>query len=206
MLPRLALAHYDSLLARRRLTTGTATGVVLGWGGDALTQLKQLRQQAADDCLQPDGFSKTAAFDARRSLAFTVFGGYISGPVNYVWLPAIVRVVRVLAPGGGARALAAKVALQAGILQPIIFLPSFFSLNAVCRGWSVQTTLDRAREEYWPTLQYIWIFWTPAVTFAFGVLPMHQQAAFFAIVGFAWNACLSAFSNPRTGTAKSPGA
>jgi hypothetical protein len=195
------------MLSRQPFRTSTITGAILGWAGDALTQRRQLLEQAAEHCQtnlqRPEpaedrsSDAVPAQFDIRRSLVFAVFSAYMSGPVNYVWLVQLHRAVAYVAPNGGARALVAKMALQASILQPLIFLPSYFAFNGVVRGWSRQDTLERARREYWPTLQYVWAFWTPAVAFAFGVLPMRQQPAFFALVGFAWNACLSAFSNPR---------
>jgi hypothetical protein len=196
---RATAAQYDGLLSRQPFRTSTLTGAILGWAGDALTQRRQLLEQATEHLQSLDVQPEVPQqFDIRRSLAFTVFSAYMSGPVNYVWLVQLHRAVAYVAPNGGARALACKMALQASILQPLIFLPSYFAFNGIVRGWSRQDTLDRARREYWPTLQYVWAFWTPAVAFAFGVLPMRQQPAFFALVGFAWNACLSAFSNPRT--------
>lgn len=207
---RATAAQYDGMLSRKPFRTSTITGAILGWAGDALTQRRQMLEQAAEHRQSMVQHPKPAEdrpidvqpampehFDVRRSLVFTVFSAYMSGPVNYVWLVQLHRAVAYVAPNGGARALVAKMALQASFLQPLIFLPSYFAFNGVVRGWSRQETLERARREYWPTLQYVWVFWTPAVAFAFGVLPMRQQPAFFALVGFAWNACLSAFSNPR---------
>ena len=49
------------------------------------------------------------AYDADRVAAFTLFGAVLTGPINYVWLDALERSVRRLAPTGGARALVYKV-------------------------------------------------------------------------------------------------
>lgn len=195
---RLVLVQYDRLLVSHPFRTSVVTGAILGWAGDALTQHRQMMEQEAENKQMGDiEPAQPITFDVRRSLAFMAFSAYMSGPVNYVWLVQLQRMVSRLAPTGGIRALATKMMLQATILQPLIFLPSFFTFNGIVRGWSFQHTIERARKEYWSTLRYVWAFWTPAVAFAFGVLPIRQQAVFFAFVGFMWNACLSAFSNPR---------
>lgn len=190
--PRVALAQYDALLSHHRLTTTTTTGAVLAWGGDALTQRRQLRGGCDDR-------ERAGVYDRWRALAFVLHGAFISGPVNYIWLGLLQTATSKLMPAGGARAVVAKVILQSTFLQPFIFLPTFFGINAAVRGWSLQTTAERMRRDYRPTLNFIWVFWTPAVSFAFAFLPMRQQAAFFAVYGFVWNACFSAFFNPRGG-------
>ena len=94
------------------------------------------------------------------------------------------------------RGLAVKVTLQTFVLQPFIYLPTFYSVTTLVRRWSADEAYARVRADYWPTLTRIWLFWTPAVLYAFGRLPKRQQAVYFAGVGFAWNVVLSLISNP----------
>lgn len=181
------VAAYDGLLLRHRLKTTSASGAVLAWAGDACTQ----RATAPVSSSQ---------YDTRRGAAFTLLGGLVTGPVNFVWLAHLDRAVRYVAPGGGMRALMSKLALQSSIFQPFIYLPLFYGCSAAVRSWSFEMTTARMRAEYGRTLRTLWLFWTPCVAFAFGVLPVRQQAVFFAGVGFLWNAVLSFIDNPRTRT------
>ena len=85
---------------------------------------------------------------------------------------------------------------QSFVLQPFIYLPTFFAVNAYVRRWSADELERRVRSDFLPTLGRIWVFWTPAVCFAFGKLPKHQQAVFFAAFGCVWNVVLSLTTNP----------
>ena len=170
---------YDRMLSRHRMATSTTSGTVLAFGGDAFAQ-------AGQGC----------EYDARRAAAFSVFGGVITGPINFMWLEALERWTTRLAPAGGLRALAVKVALQSSILQPFIYLPTFYTVTAIVRRWTPEEAYERVRDEYPGTLLKLWMFWTPSVLYAFGRLPQRQVAVFFAGVGFAWNVVLSLIQNP----------
>ena len=84
-----------------------------------------------------------------------------------------------------------QVALQSSIMQPLIYLPSFYLTNAIVRGWSFTEAVTHVQAEYAATLTRLWMFWTPTVVVAFGALPLRRQAVFFAGVGFCWNVILS---------------
>jgi hypothetical protein len=64
-------------------------------------------------------------------------------------------------------------------MQPLIYLPTFYTVTAVVRKWSLDETVRKVRSEYTTTLQSLWLFWTPCVIYAFGRLPKRQQAVFF---------------------------
>jgi hypothetical protein len=66
----------------------------------------------------------------------------MTGPINYLWLNGLEATVRSLAPVGGARAIACKVALQSLVLQPFIYLPSFLTVSACMRGWRTERLLE----------------------------------------------------------------
>ena len=174
---RRLLAAYDGLLTRHRLATTSISGAILSGAGDAVVQ-----QSAA---------ASGTAVDVDRLVAFTTFGALLTGPINWVWLSKLERAVGHIAPGGGVRAVVAKVVLQSIIMQPFIYLPSFYATNALVRKWSVSETVEHVRGAYLPTLSKVWLFWTPSVVFAFGWLPVRQQAVFFAGIGFCWNCVLS---------------
>ena len=181
------LAAYNSLLSRHRLATSTVSGAVLGGAGDVAVQL-----------------AKGDEYNYDRTWAFTAFGGVITGPVNYVWLEVLETIVARVAPAGGARAVLAKVLLQSSVLQPFIYLPTFYSVNTLVRGWTLSEAMEHVQAEYAATLCRIWVFWTPAVVYTFARLPKHQIAVFFAGVGFAWNCVLSLYNGAGPNTAARP--
>lgn len=177
-----ALAAYDGLLARHRLPTTTVSGAVLSGAGDALVQR-----------------ASTEPLDEARLAAFTAFGGVLTGPINWKWLALLDRLVISVAPGGGGRGLAAKVLIQSFVFQPFVYLPTFFTANALVRRWDFASAYEHARATYAGTLGRLWLFWTPPVIVAFGYLPLRRQAVFFAGVGFAWNCVLSLYAGQRRG-------
>ena len=174
---------YDGLLARHTLKTTTVSGTVLGLAGDGMTQAMMLRPPEQ--------------YDVRRGFAFGLFGGALTGPVNFVWLRQLNSIVRHLAPGGGAVAIIAKVTIQSLVFQPMIYVPLFLSFTAAVwdRPWTA--SLELARIEYRRTLRSVWAFWTPVCLATFSLLPLRQQAVFFSAVSLCWNAILSFLSNPE---------
>ena len=179
---RRLLSAYDGLLTRHRLLTSTVSGAAMSYGGDAVVQS-----------------SSPEPHDVGRAVAFTIFGGVLTGPINYIWLDALEKAVRRLAPAGGLHALAAKVTIQSVFFQPLVYLPCFFVTNGLVRGWCASDAYEHVRAEYGATLVRLWALWTPAVIFTFGWLPVRSQAVFFSGVGFAWTAILSwtAGAGPR---------
>jgi len=173
---------YDGLLQRHRLATTTATGTILAFAGDLCTQTAT-QQNGLDD------------FDMHRGLSFALFGGAVTGPVNYFWLNKLDTLVRAIAPQGGWMAVGCKLTIQTFFFQPLVYVPLFFSFSAVFRGWSLAIAQERVRAEYARTVKSLWGFWTPICVFAFGVLPVRQQAIFFSAISLAWNAILSFLAN-----------
>ena len=130
--------------------------------------------------------------NSERLIAFTVFGSLLTGPINFVWLNALEKWTSQIVPTGGFWArIGCKVFLQSTILQPFIYLPTFYSVTSIVRGWSPTEAYVKVREAYPGTLVRLWMFWTPCVVYTFGWLPVRQQAVFFSGVGFAWNVVLS---------------
>ena len=170
------------MLRKHRMVTTTVSGAILGYCGDLVTQSATTMQTEE-------------GYDSRRGLTFTLFGGYITGPLNYMWLGWLDKRVQSWAPMGGLRAVALKVSMQSFIMQPLLYVPNFFLFNALARGWTFDGTVERVKSDYFRTVRTIWVVWTPLVIFAFVALPMHQQAIFFSGFGLVWNSILSFISN-----------
>ena len=100
-------AGYNEMLRKHRMVTTTVSGAILGYCGDLVTQSATTMQTEE-------------GYDSRRGLTFTLFGGYITGPLNYMWLGWLDRQVTRLAPLGGLRAVALKVCAQSFIMQPLL--------------------------------------------------------------------------------------
>ena len=101
---RRLLSGYNELLRRHRLPTSTVSGAILAYAGDGITQMATCVRTGDD-------------YDARRGVAFTLFGGFFTGPINYTWLGWLDKRVTKAAPAGGLRAVALKVCAQSFVLQ-----------------------------------------------------------------------------------------
>ena len=135
MVVRRLLAAYDSLLARHRLRTGTVSGAVLSGAGDFLVQ------RASHD-----------EFDVDRLAAFTIFGAALTGPINYVWLSTLERLVVSMAPSGGVRALVSKTIIQSVFFQPFVCVPASRFSRHLTRALPMPPCLRLSRRRAGSTL------------------------------------------------------
>ena len=98
-----------------------------------------------------------AGYDTDRGVAFTVFGGVLAGPLNYLWLPRLEALTRRLSPQlGHVRALLVRVCTHAMVFQPLIYLPTFYAVTALVRKWSPDELVRNVRETYTSTLTRLW--------------------------------------------------
>ena len=155
-----ALAHrfslaYDHLLTRHRLFTTFVTGCVLGGLGDAAAQAGQSLSSAND--YVAESVAGSDSYDLERGAAFTVFGGVLAGPMNYLWLQRLERLTERLTPRlGHLRTLVVKFCSHTLVFQPLIYLPTFYTVTALVRKWSPDDFVRHVREGFTSTLTRIW--------------------------------------------------
>lgn len=124
------------------------------------------------------------SLDWRRLTTFTSLGGLMVAPTLHRWYSWLHR----LAPGGSARALVHRLALDQLIFAPL-FIPSFMGALLVLE--QQEEPAAKIRHAWWPALVTNWKLWVPAQLINFGVVPLHFQVLFANGVALCWNAYLS---------------
>jgi len=163
---------YEGMLKARPMATKAVAGGTLALAGDVVAQrVKEGRP----------------AVDARRAAAFTGFGVMWTGVFNHWWYGALAAAL----PGTGALVVASKLAAQHGLLNPLVYLPLFYSSQGVLLGLSREQSLSKAKAEYWSTLTRLWAIWLPASTIMFKFVPVRHQVLYTAGVSLGWNTLLS---------------
>ena len=179
---------YARALQHFPLATKCASGASLGGCGDVVAQT--MRHESPG----PPPVSATealAALDTRRTLAFSVFGGGYTGAFNHFWLGWLSR--RYSAPG--LASVVQKQLWQHAVLNPFLFVPSFYAVTEGIRGRALTETTERVRSKYWETLYAVWSCWGPATMVMFAFVPERYQVLYTAAVSFGWNVVLSLVSN-----------
>ena len=202
------LARYNQLLRKRPVLVNTLTGTTLCFVGDLAVQGASQRVGSAEcggDGQDGDS-SATPPIDLRRTAFFTAFGGAWAGPVNVAWFGLLER--RFPAATGGKRAVLRKLALQHGLLNPLIYVPAFLGYWGFTMGHNAPSgqhwragayELGAARakitDEWWGTIKKVWAVWIPVTAVMFAAVPLLHQPLYIAAVSLGWNSNLSFFAN-----------
>jgi hypothetical protein len=171
-----ALAMYERTLQRYPLGVKTSMGVGLAASGDVTAQFIQHKADRGP-----------FQIDQRRLAAFSAFGAYWTGPINHFWL-------RYLQQSFGA-ALAPKMILQHGLLNPLVYLPSFYAINAALTGLTAEEAATKMDSEYHGTLAKLWGFWLPTTFMIFRFVAERHQAVVMSAIALVWNTLLSMIAN-----------
>lgn len=154
--------------------------------GDALPL--PWRTAAVDD----DGPRR--AIDARRNVAFVLYGGLYQGIAQFVIFNRIFPLV--FGDGTDVATVASKVLFDNAFVSPFLCLPVAY----LVKGAVYQFTLEEASSRYVRDLRdgllvKYWCFWIPAQSLTFGVVPPHLRIAFIAAVSFFWLVVFSSISS-----------
>ena len=167
---------YEKVLRHYPLQTKVASAASLGFAGDFFAQKIQHRDRD---------------LDLERLFAFTAFGGLYTGAFNHVWLDWLSKTF----PGKHFKAVAKKQFVQHGLLNPIIYIPLFYTFTGTLRGESWLTIKSKMVGGYWETLLAIWAVWGPSTGLMFFVIPVRHHTLWLAGVSFGWTCLLSLLSN-----------
>jgi hypothetical protein len=126
------LALYHDCLVQRPITTKALTSAIISALGDLLATWK--------------GGSPR---NLRRTLAFFVFGGAVTGPVCHYWYGFLEAKLKRLQ---GAKNVAAKVFLDKVLFTPPFLAATLFLLRLLESG-RPKAALDGARTVYLPSLK-----------------------------------------------------
>jgi hypothetical protein len=85
--------------------------------------------------------------------------------------------------------------MQHGLLNPIVYLPSFYAINSALTGLTVEEGSRKMELEYHSTLAHLWQFWIPATFVIFRFVAERHQAVVMSGIALVWNTLLSILAN-----------
>lgn len=145
---------------------------VLAGAADLSVQLATKKPQSTKDLRD---------IDLRRTASFVAFGFGYSGLIQRFVYRGFDRVFGIQ---NTFRVIMCKVAADAFIHAPIMYVPSFYITTSLLQGYSISGSVDRLRAAYSDTLKaYVSIWFLPmAVCFRF--VPEVQRANFVAVCAY----------------------
>jgi Mpv17 / PMP22 family len=196
-------AAYTHALMQHPMATKMMTGGILATTGDAMAQKSsQTKNQSGgggDDVNEPYDKKRAAgfmAFDmAYRAVQHKAFpiivatchGQYIGEALSALHLSSSSLAAT---QQHAAAAMEQTLASQLGIV-PFIYYPVFFALTGFVQGLSVNGSVERAKQNFFPLMQRNLIFWIPVQFIQFAFIDEQLQIPFLSAAGLCWTFILS---------------
>jgi len=148
-----------------------------------------------------DGFTQTqiegdgdGEFDWSRFTAFAMWGGLYCGCAQHV---IFTRVIPSLVPKTASAFAIKRMAIDQGIVTPLLFYPTYFTFKSVVYGGTLQQGLAELISDG-PS---IWArglaLWAPVSVINFSLVPKQLRVGFVASVSLLW-LCVLSFLSPMS--------
>jgi|TARA_B100000524_G_scaffold318185_1_gene197559 glycine cleavage system regulatory protein len=147
---------------------------------------------------------KREKIDWRRNSAFTLFGCFYLGGVQYViYVPIFARmfpqavsfttktISQKLTDFAGQRSVVAQVFLDQFVHHPLMYFPVFYALKEVVNGGSVEGGISQYATNYQEDLVALWKLWVPSMVVNFSLMPMWGRIPWVASTSLLWTMILS---------------
>ena len=164
------MAFYARLLQTHPIATKTVTSAALFGLGDLMSQTQ---------------FEKKAAIDQPRLARMVAWGGLFA-PLAHYWYGAL----DVLVPGGGAAAVAQKVALDQ-MTWTVFINAAFFWTTTFMETGDAGLGLVAINRNLWPTLKVNWVVWPVLQAINLSVVPLQFRLLYNNFASLFWSAYLS---------------
>jgi len=195
------LKAYDALLYSNPIKTKAATSFFLFGLGDILAQFAQ-------NAMRKDG-TPAAPFDWARLGRGCLFGLLVSGPANHYnfqflqWLT--VNTMK-LSPTGLVMP-AVKMFFDQFVYFAYFMCGGYHVFMNTLEGSPMDATIEKLKENFWPTMKANWAFWPFVQLVNFKFVPVAWQVNFVLTASLAWALYLSyAFQGEGEGKEKLAGA
>jgi Mpv17 / PMP22 family len=185
------LQSYTHILQSYPLSTKMLTGGILATCGDAVAQ--STNDEEMYDLRRAASFATfDMAYRALQHMTFPILEMHLHGElstslIGAIGLHSILNYAKYLAP------LEQTLASQLGIV-PFIYYPIFFSLTGYVQGLTMEQTILRARENFFPLMKRNLIFWIPVQFVQFAFIPHELQIPFLSVCGLCWTFILSMYA------------
>lgn len=140
------------------------------------------------------------------ALGLTYVGAFQYGLYNRLMKPAGDLLT---ARFGTSASVATMVVLDQFVVCPVIYLPTFFGLKQWSSGEcgvvevpgkiATKMTIGEYDAGEFVTMSAMWAYWIPAQAINFWIVPRHLTIPFMNLLGFGWNAIMSAMNGSAIG-------
>ena len=156
--------------------------------------------------------------DGRRVFCFFALGLTYVGAFQYGLYNRLMKPAGDLlsARFGTSASVATMVALDQFVVCPVIYLPTFFGLKQWSSGEcgivdvpgkiATKMTMSEYDAAEFVTMSAMWAYWIPAQAINFWIVPRHLTIPFMNLLGFGWNAIMSAMNGSAIGDKSKGGA
>ena len=156
--------------------------------------------------------------DRRRVFCFFALGLTYVGAFQYGLYNRLMKPMGDLltARFGTSASVATMVALDQFVVCPVIYLPTFFGLKQWSSGEcgfvevpgkiATKMTISEYDAGEFVTMSAMWAYWIPAQAINFWIVPRHLTIPFMNLLGFGWNAIMSAMNGSAIGDKSKGGA
>ncbi|MCA8924935.1 MAG: Mpv17/PMP22 family protein [Planctomycetes bacterium] len=176
--------RYLQALERNPVRTKALTSAGIGGAGDLIAQ-------ATDD---------VEGIDLQRTAFIAGFGLVYGGPVGHYWFNAVDKIV----PGGGAKAMLAKVLLDQGIMAPVGTGVFFTSRGVIQEGKSLEEAWRSAKDDTINVVPKGWLFWAPFHAANFSKVPLNLRKPVADAAGLVWGVIFSRIAFAEEAPADAP--
>eukprot|EP01083_Nonionella_stella_P130836 397179_1 len=130
-------------------------------------------------------WTRAAVFGSFGFVYLGVFQYWLYNIVYFKWFPSVTLI-----------STAKKVAFDQFIKTPILYWPTFYSLQAALneRQWNaktLQSVISTYQNNIVTDMKAVWTVWIPAQMITFGVMPLHLRLVWNASISFFWCCILS---------------
>lgn len=185
---RMLWQAYSRLLQTHPMRTNSLSAGCIGAVGDSIAQ----RIEASHGHKRGGGDK----FDLQRTAQMSAFCCTWLGAPQYVWFRFLARCF----PDGTTRKLPKTLLVHLGLMAPTTNT-LFFAYREAMRDaphetWAARFSL-RMRREFPPTTAYSLLFWTPAQTVNFMLVPLHLRPLYLNSMMVVWTTYLSIAGHRR---------
>lgn len=145
-----------------------------------------VKASVADGIAQFKVSRDMAALEARRNVAYIIYGGIFIGLMCHLEYNHLFPIL--FGTDHSTLTIVEKILFDNFISGPLLWLPPAYLIKAIIYDYSLKEGLEKYVTDVTENglLTKYWTIWVPAQTISFSVIPDHLRVAFMASISFFW--------------------